>query len=120
MAITIETYADEVKFAQYAQPRMRLLSIIDTGVYPNIKLLLKEFAEFNARLAPGGDLEEFKPHDDEIAAKVRPATGYIVQYLSAAAQIFEGIEAEAPGTFPGVAAYVAAEKAQQESEFNPE
>ena len=70
MAITIETYADEVKFAMYAQPRMRLLSIIDTGVYPNTKLLLKEFSAFNARLAPGGDLEAYKAHDDEITAKV--------------------------------------------------
>ena len=40
----------------------------------------------------------------------------IVQYLGGAMAIIEGIEAEAPGTFPGVAAYVAAEKAQAESE----
>lgn len=116
MAITIETYADEVKSATYAQPRMRLLSIIDTGVYPNTRQLLKEFAEFNARLAPGGDLAAYKEHDDEITAKVRPYTDMIVQYLGGAMAIIEGIEAEAPGTFPGVAAYVAAEQAQQESE----
>lgn len=114
MAIIINTYIDEVKFAQYAQPRMALLSIIDNGVYPNIKKLLREFAAFNARLAPGGDLEAYKAHDDEITAKVRPASGYIVQYLSAVAGIFETIEAGAPGTLPGVAAYVAAEKAKAE------
>lgn len=114
MAITIETYADEVKFAQYAQPRMELLSIIDDSVYPNSKLLLKKFAAFNARLAPGGDLEAYKEHDDGITAKVHPYTDMIVQYLGGAMAIIEGIEAEAPGTFPGVAAYVAAERAQAE------
>lgn len=116
MAITIETFEDEVGLVRYATPRMELLSIIDTGVYPNAKLLLKKYAEFNARLEPGGDLAEYKEHDAKVTAQIRPYTGQIVQYLAATIQIFEGIAAVAPLALPYVAATVAAEKAREESE----
>jgi len=109
MAITIETYEDEVEFAQYAQPRMELLSIIDTGVYPNTKKLLTAFSAFNARLSPGGDLAKFKDHDDLITINVRPYTDMIVQHLGAVMQIIEGIELAAPGTFPAAAKIVEVE-----------
>lgn len=120
MAITIETFEDEVGLVQYATPRMELLSIIDTGVYPNAKLLLKKYAEFNKRLEPDGDLAAYKEHDDRVTAQIRPYTPTIVQNLSVVIQIFEGIAAVAPLALPHVAATVAAEKAQQESEQQPE
>ncbi len=120
MAITIETFEDEVGLVQYATPRMELLSIIDTGVYPNAKLLLKKYAEFNKRLEPDGDLAAYKEHDDRMTAQIRPYTPTIVQNLSVVIQIFEGIAAVAPLALPHVAATVAAEKAQQESEQQPE
>lgn len=116
MAITIESFEDEVGMVQYATPRIELLSIIDTGVYPNAKSLLKKFAEFNARLEPDGDLAKYKEHDAKVTAQIRPATGQIVQYLSATIQIFEAIAAVAPLALPYVAATVAAEKAKEESE----
>lgn len=114
MTITIESFEDEVNLVRYATPRMELLSIIDTGVYPNAKLLLAKFAEFNARLAPGGDLTEYKEHDDKVTAQIRPYTGQIVQYLAAVIQIFEGIATAAPLALPYIAAAVAEEKATTE------
>lgn len=102
-----------------ATPRQRLLSIIDTGVYPNAKQLLTEFAEFNARLEPGGDLAEYKEHDDRVTAPIRPYTPTIVQYLSVVLNIFEGIAEAQPAALPGIAAALAAEKAKAESEQQP-
>ena len=116
MTITIELFEDEVNLVRYATPRMELLSIIDTGVYPNAKLLLRKYAEFNARLEPGGDLAPYKEHDTKVTAQIRLYTPTIVQNLAEVIGIFEGIAVVAPLALPYVAATVAAEKAQQESE----
>lgn len=120
MTITIETFEDEVNLVRYATPRQELLSIIDTGVYPNVKKLLENFAAFNARLEPGGDLEAYKAHDEKVSAPIRPHTPTIVQCLTVAMQIFEGIAEAQPAALPGVAAALAAEKARVESEQQPE
>ena len=54
--LEIKTYEDEKSFAQYVIARDEVRSIVNYGVYPNIKKVLAEFAKFNERLVEGGDL----------------------------------------------------------------
>ena len=100
MTLQITNYEDEKPFAQYVIARDNVRSIVNYGVYPNIKKVLSELAAFNLRLQPGGDMEQFKLYDDETTKNVRPYLVQMVQLITAFAQIVEGIELAAPGTFP--------------------
>ena len=109
MTLQITNYEDEKPFAQYVIARDNVRSIVNFGVYPNIKKVLAELSAFNLRLQPGGDMEQFKLYDEKVTENVQPEQAQMVQLITAFAQIVEGIELAAPGTFPAAAKIVEVE-----------
>lgn len=97
MAITIDTAADETKFAAYMAARDATRQAMANAAIPGLRLALQKYAEL-AALVAASDVEMQKYHTT-VSAPVADHIATLIQASQLLISTVEAIEVAAPGTF---------------------
>lgn len=98
------TIDDTLTLSSYIRDRDAPRLGLQNGVYPNCALVLAQYAELEAKLASGGEHEEWA---DTHAAAVQDVAPYITQlqqHMGAIITIMDAIAAADPRVFPALSA----------------